>query len=308
MTTRADTFAMRAIDTLHATRAARVHALLTRPSKTADGSKRAADPGLQYAVAHHLLEGAELAGRARDHEAFAWYQHVAIDPPVSLYTATAVGQRVIVAPGIDALHSSPISDTPYLVLSSTSLPAADPLARLAVDAFAAADAADFGTLLTGHAAVVCLLRRKALGDTLDSWTISRLPGTIFTDHVADPLVLARDLIHEAGHNWLNDALAALQIKIDDGHTYFSPWKKTERPAFGFLHACWAFPLTMIFVASVLPRADTQVRDYLHAYLRLQAQLLAGTADDHARALTLIPDEDLRGRLEAVFRAALDLAT
>ena len=38
----------------------------------------------------------------------------------------------------------------------------------------------------------------------DSWTISRLSGIVFTDHIADPLILARDLIHEAGHVWLKD--------------------------------------------------------------------------------------------------------
>jgi HEXXH motif-containing protein len=166
--------------------------------------------------------------------------------------------------------------------------------------------AHFGTLLVGHAAIVCLLRCKKLGATLDSWTISRLPGTIFTDHTGEAAILARDLIHEAGHNWLNDALAALEIKLDPEKSFFSPWKHTNRPAFGFLHACWAFPLTMIFAASVLDRLTERVREYLSVYLRQQVEALASTAEDHARALALIPDTDLRDRLQTVYRAALAL--
>ena len=96
------------------------------------------------------------------------------------------------------------------------------LRTLAADAFATAADTGFGTLLAAHAVVVVLLRTKQLGQTLDSSTITPLPGTVFLDHVGESVVLARDFIHEAGHNWLNDALTATGTKIDDQATFCSP--------------------------------------------------------------------------------------
>lgn len=126
------------------------------------------------------------------------------------------------------------------------------------------------------------------------------------EHVDDPVVLARDLIHEAGHNWLNDALAATGCKISDAAHFHSPWKQTMRPAFGFLHACWAFPLTMLFTAHALNSTAGDLHRFLTAYLDQQRSLLADTAPDHARALELISDDGLRDRLAAAHRQALAL--
>ena len=130
------------------------------------------------------------------------------------------------------------------------------LLDLSAQAFTVGAEAGFAELLAGHAVVVCLLRGKSLGDPLHSWTITRLPGTIFCDYTSHPAVLARDLIHEAGHNWLNDALTATQNVISEETKFFSPWKQAMRPAYGFIHACWAFPLTMLLHR---PRAKRQRR-------------------------------------------------
>lgn len=301
-------FDLPAIDRLHAARAQRIRDLLVEAPMTDEASPPTGVMGLRYAISHHILEGAEAAGRAADRRAFTWYQGAASNWAADLYTATVVGPRIILAPGIEALRHSAISETPYFVLDPATRPADEYPTDLTLDAFAAAHEADFGNLLAGHAAVVCLLRGKPLGATLDSWTISRLPGTVFTDHVADPLVLARDLIHEAGHNWLNDAFTALHVKIDGDVSYFSPWKNTNRPAFGFIHACWAFPLTMIFTVEALTRAEGPAREFFRTYLRVQARLLAAASQDHDRALTLVPDVDLRDRLRTMYRAALALAS
>ncbi|MFB7415017.1 HEXXH motif-containing putative peptide modification protein [Streptomyces sp. NPDC056121] len=87
----------------------------------------------------------------------------------------------------------------------------------------------FGTLLTLHASVICLFNRRRLDETLHGWARTRLPRTVFTDYTAHPEVLARDLIHEAAHNWLNDALAAYDVSLPADATFFSPWRGTPRP-------------------------------------------------------------------------------
>ncbi|MFD5030020.1 HEXXH motif-containing putative peptide modification protein [Streptomyces sp. NPDC058405] len=132
------------------------------------------------------------------------------------------------------------------------------------------------------------------------------PGGARGDYTDEPAVFARDLIHEASHNWLNDALTATNCELSEEAVFYSPWRQTKRPAFGFLHACWAFPLTMIYTARVLPQTSGAVHHFLTAYLDQQRVLLAATTDDHPQALALIADPELRQRLHAVHTEALSL--
>ncbi|MFF2142167.1 aKG-HExxH-type peptide beta-hydroxylase [Kitasatospora sp. NPDC058190] len=285
-------------DRLHPRRVQRIRDL------AATALAPAAEHAFAYATAHHYLEGADAAARAGDHDLFAWYTAHPDAGAHALATPTAVGNCVVIAP--EQLITSPISDTPYYLLNPYTRPAPGGDQELARAAYAVADDTGFGDLLAGHARILAFLGHKQYNDTFDSWTISRLPGTVFVDHVADPAALARDLIHEAGHNWLNDALVATGCKLDDQALFHSPWKRTLRPAYGFLHACWAFPLTMIYTARVLDRTDGASRRFLTSYLDLQRTFLADTGPDHARALALIPDEDLREHLHVVHQQAIQL--
>ncbi|WP_181442578.1 aKG-HExxH-type peptide beta-hydroxylase [Streptomyces tateyamensis] len=295
-------FAFPPIYRLHRSRIAKIYNV-THPTAP---PQLAGDAAFDYALAHHVLEGAETAARSHDAELFDWYTANPDAASADKLTPTAVGPRIVLSPALTDLPRSPISETPYYVLRPETTQAPLNLRSLAASAYATATGNGFADLLAAHAVVLCLLRTKQLGDTLDSWTITRLPGTVFLDHVGDPVVLARDLIHEAGHNWLNDALAATSCKISDDAHFYSPWKQTDRPAFGFLHACWAFPLTMIYTARVLDRTSGDLHRCLTAYLDQQRTLLAGTTDDHARALQLITNDGLRARLHAVHQQALAL--
>lgn len=300
-------FSLAAIHDLHRNRTRRLRAVIasTGPAP-ADAPAPPATAAIDYCLAHHILEGAEVAARTRDMTAFNWYGAHPDANAAALSTPTTVGPRIVVAPDLDRLPRSAISETPYDVLGPDTTTAPTNLRKLAAAAYGTGARSGFADLLAAHAVVLVLLRRKRLDDTLDSWSITRLPGTVFCDHVGEPAVLARDLIHEAGHNWLNDALCATGCEISDEVWFPSPWKQTMRPAFGFLHACWAFPLTMIYTARVLSRTTGRVRHFLTAYLDQQRTLLAPTTADHTRALTLIADTDLRQRLHAVHREALAL--
>ena len=290
------------IQHLHRSRTAKIHGI-THPGTAPPLAGNAA---VDYCLAHHVLEGSEIAARSNDSALFDWYAANRDAGYIDKLTPTAVGPCIIISPGLADLPRSPISETPYYVLRPDTVRAPLSLRSIAASAYSTAAGNGFTDLLAGHAVVTCLLRTKQLGDTLDSWTITRLPGTVFLDHVSDPVVLARDLVHEAGHNWLNDALAATACKISDDELFYSPWKQTPRPAFGFLHACWAFPLTMIYTARVLGRTSGVLRRYLTVYLDQQRDLLADTADDHARVLRLITNDGLRARLRTVHHQALSL--
>ncbi|MBT0774154.1 hypothetical protein KIH74_34735 [Kineosporia sp. J2-2] len=288
---------------LHEERTHRIYSLLHHGDVAKDKSPARA---LAYALAHHSLEGSEAAARAGDAATFDWYANQPLTEMRGIFTLTVAGPRVVVSPELDQLPRSPISETPYYVIGDQTQPPPAETQTLAAGAFAVASDAGFGELLHQHAVVMCLLRSKSLGQTLDSWTITRLPGTVFMDHVNDPVILGRDLIHEAGHNWLNDALTATDTKIDDQSYFWSPWKQSQRPAFGFIHACWAFPLTMIYSAWARDKAEPEIAEFLTTYLNKQRPLLAETSADHQQAMKLIPDQGLRERLIAVYEQALTL--
>ncbi|MFI5685814.1 aKG-HExxH-type peptide beta-hydroxylase [Streptomyces sp. NPDC051636] len=154
-------------------------------------------------------------------------------------------------------------------------------------------------MLTQHAPVICLLNRRRLDETLHSWALTRLPGTVFTDYTAHPEVLARDLIHEAAHNWLNDALAAHDVRLPGDVTFFSPWRGTNRPVFGFLHACWAFSLTALYARQARRSASGAVVPFLDAYLRQQQSQVADATDSLANALSYVSASVIRERISRV---------
>ncbi|MGA5215137.1 aKG-HExxH-type peptide beta-hydroxylase [Streptomyces cinereoruber] len=293
-------FAFSPIQDLHRHRTRQIHNLFPA---SAGRTQRPADA---YCLAHHALEGAECAARAGDATTFEWYQAHPDANGAVLATPSAVGPRIVLSPNPGSMSRSSISDTAFYVLGpEPALASAEELALTAA-AYDVASQNGFGGLLADHAVVTCLLRRKTLDDTLVSWAITRLPGTIYTDHVDDPVVLARDQVHEAGHNWLNDALTSTGCKLSEKDTFHSPWRNSQRPAFGFLHACWAFPLTMIYTARVLDQTEGAVHRFLARYLDQQRRLLAATTTDHPTALGLILHSGLRQQLRTVYSAALTL--
>ncbi|MFI1445234.1 aKG-HExxH-type peptide beta-hydroxylase [Streptomyces fructofermentans] len=261
---------------------------------------------LVYALTHHRLEGAENAARRRDTSALDWYRNTAGSTLARLAHSSRLGPRIVIAPNENEMIRGPHSDTPYYVLGPDTTGATESLDVLADDAFGHVAATGLDALVAAHAALICLTGRRRPDQTLRSFAITRLPATVFTDHIGDAAVLGRDLVHEAAHNWLNDALAALHITIPDDETYFSPWRGTQRPTYGFLHACFAFPLTMIYAA----RARTCSIGAAHAVLadheRQQRTQLAAAQDDFTRVVKLIPDLGLRERLDTVFQHARTL--
>ncbi|MFJ1707187.1 aKG-HExxH-type peptide beta-hydroxylase [Kitasatospora sp. NPDC088346] len=296
-------FHMPAIHTHHQARTERIHQAIGRGTGrtiTAPAQAQAA----AYALAHHILEGAEHAARNSDQDTFAWY---AEHPDAGAAHLTEAAGPLTVEPGEDGLLTSGISDTPYYVLGPTTQAAPEHLPKLTREAADLAADHGFGDLVADHAPVVVLLDGKSLGSPLRSWTISRMPGTVVLDYVPDnPVMVGRDLVHEAGHNWLNDALTATRCEIDNTQTFYSPWKKTKRPAYGFIHGCWSFSLVSLYVAAVLPTISGETHNFLATYLDRQRDQLRTVAGDHETALQTISDAPLQARLRAVYRHALAL--
>ncbi|MGL5866568.1 MAG: aKG-HExxH-type peptide beta-hydroxylase [Dermatophilaceae bacterium] len=299
-----------AIDEYRRIRHSQIHALISTGSATVSNAPRnlhesGGDLALGYAMAHHILEGAHRAAEARDTTSLDWYRR-ALPQITALASPTPTGPTIILNPPADELLRSPtISDTSYYLINAASRRAGDIDRGHVADAIALARRHGFTALVGSSATVICLLARRDLLDTLHSWTISALPGTVFTDHTGHPEILARDLVHEAGHNWLNDALVATGTRTPES-TVFSPWRDAMRPAFGFLHACWAFPLTMIYAKAALPESRGPVQNLLIRYLETQRPLLRAAQDDFTHLVRDIDNDDLTSTLTTVFDSALDL--
>ncbi|MFG1774620.1 aKG-HExxH-type peptide beta-hydroxylase [Nocardia salmonicida] len=299
-----DTFRFDRTTDLHRARVHAIHAVLSNSTKPKNRETHAS--AMDYALAHHFLEGAEVAARCGDGDTLKWYRNRVGNPPLHWFAPTVLGPAIVQSPNPTSLRRSPIADTPYHLLNPDNEPPSLATVQLASDAYEIAAELGFGGLLAAHAPIMCLLVERKLDEPLNSWAISRLPGTVFCDHVGDPTILARDLIHEAGHNWLNDALTATGVDLDDGNTWHSPWKNTPRPTFGFIHSCWAFPLTMLFAARAADHANRQVRRVLATYLVQHRQKLAVTNLDHDRAAAAVTDRDLRQRLRVIHSLASQL--
>ncbi|WP_051804047.1 aKG-HExxH-type peptide beta-hydroxylase [Streptomyces sp. NRRL S-474] len=250
---------------------------------------RLGSSALDYAVAHHLLEGAEHAARTRHADRLAWYRRTTVRD----LTHLSAGPHLVLSPCPADLLRSEISETAYYLVGPDTNPAPPEALGLVGAAIASATEHGFGTLLTQHAPVVCLLNHRRLEETLHSWALTRLPGTVFTDYTGHPEVLARDLIHEAAHNWLNDALVAYDVSLPAEVTFFSPWRDTQRSVFGFLHACWAFSLTVLYAREARRRARGAVVPFLDAHLRKQAVQFAATAKCLDQALSYVSANEIR---------------
>lgn len=264
---------------------------------------RLGSSALDYAVAHHLLEGAEHAARARDADRLDWYRNATVRD----LTHLSAGPHIVLSPRPGDLLRSEISETAYYLVGPDTNPASPEARDLVRAALASATEHGFGTLLTQHAPVICLLNRRRLDETLHSWALTRLPGTVFTDYTDHPEVLARDMIHESAHNWLNDALTSHGVHLPADVTFFSPWRGTQRPVYGFLHACWAFSLTVLYARQARRSAKGAVASFLDAHLRQQEGQFASALDSLAAALSYVSADALRDRVSRGVGKAVDSA-
>ncbi|MFI6063012.1 aKG-HExxH-type peptide beta-hydroxylase [Streptomyces sp. NPDC051286] len=264
---------------------------------------RLGSSALDYAVAHHLLEGAEHAARVRDADHLAWCRHTTVRDLIHL----SAGPHIVLSPCPADLLRSEISETAYYLVGPDTSPAPPEAHGLVRAALASATEHGFGTLLAQHAPVICLLNRRQLDETLHSWALTRLPGTVFTDYTAHPEVLARDLIHEAAHNWLNDALTAHAVSLPADVTFFSPWRGTPRPIYGFLHACWAFSLTVLYARQARCSATGAMVPFLDAHLRQQESQFASVSKAPAEALSYVAAEVVRDHVSRAVARVLQPA-
>lgn len=164
----------------------------------------------------------------------------------------------------------------------------------------------FGPLIDRGLGVVVLLHRREVGEATSSWATTVLPATIYTDWYPDPSLLAKDLVHETTHTWLNDALDARAVQLPTDEIYWSPWKQRNRPAYGMVHSIAAFSQVVQFLAAaVQDQPNSVVATYGAARLRQEGGRLLEAHEAATAALDRLPDEEIRAWVADGYEAALE---
>jgi len=266
-----------------------------------------AAPHLQYALAHHLVEELDRAARAGGAVAARSMLATRANAALLLPLETWVGPVVVAGATEDAPgYSARAFDTPALAVGDDARPTADrPDRTLVAEAMARGANAGFTDLLSRNARVVVLLTERALGSEVSSWTTTLLPGTVHLDFHREPVLLARDLVHEAAHTALDDLTRALHVRLPDEPQLFAPWRCSRRPPMAFLHGVWSFAHVVAYCARVdAAGASPETRENLAALHARHTQELRDVAADTERALALVDMPSLAAHIRGVREIAL----
>lgn len=93
-------------------------------------------------------------------------------------------------------------------------------------------------------------------DTHRSFSSSLLPDVLFMSENADALEFAEAIIHESGHNYLNQVMNTTDLLTgkEGSKLFYSPWRKDPGPLAGLLHAIFVFTEVCFFYRLLLKKS------------------------------------------------------
>jgi 8-oxo-dGTP pyrophosphatase MutT (NUDIX family) len=162
--------------------------------------------------------------------------------------------------------------------------------------------------VTGAFGLVVLLKEKQDLDPSDSYTLSGLPGTVYIDTVPSIFRMGEIVLHEASHNWLNDALASFGVQFPKDKQWWSPWRHRPRPTFGILQGCFVFSRLLQYFAKGLGCASLSLSDTAYARKRLAVEhaILQQHQEMFKEVIDLLPQSDLHDLCAEELNRALNL--
>lgn len=142
-----------------------------------------------------------------------------------------------------------------------------------------------------------------------SYTLSATPGTVYVSDIDSQVRMMEQLLHESIHNWLNDAMYALNEKWNDEREWWSPWKNEKRPTYGMLHAAYVFAILVDFFQTCCD--DHKLSDFDRAYaaerLVSESNVLVSVIDTLPEVLDIIQDRVLRMFISLKLNTSLNIA-
>lgn len=185
-----------------------------------------------------------------------------------------------------------------LTLTPSAAQAPPPVPRAELEsAISLVRDAGFADILRSSIGVVVLCAARG-SEMLESYSISSMPDTMWVDYSSEALQIGEVVLHEAGHNWLNHALTACGEILPEQPVWYSPWKQTERPAHGIIHAAWSFSLLIQYFATYRGSGAPNERMRRYCAFRAGAELqrLREGKQVVLEALELVQNHDLRAVL------------
>lgn len=103
---------------------------------------------------------------------------------------------------------------------------------------------------------------KVVVDLVDypftSYSSRELPGMIFVSAESEPLLFEEDLIHEFGHQILDNVMELDRLVVEDGgHQFKLPWSGRERGIYGYFHAFFIYILLANYYSRIKGRSAEQ---------------------------------------------------
>ena len=166
----------------------------------------------------------------------------------------------------------------------------------------------FAETTSNSVGVIITLREIGMLDASNSYTLSGVPGTMYSDVMKSPLRLAETLLHEATHNWLNDALAVFQAEGFQNEDFWSPWRHRKRPVYGIIQACLVFSkLTLLFAKAIRSDGVSSVdKAYAVSRLKIEQKVLRDQVDVLTTAISRLNLKELRAVCEEELNRALNI--
>lgn len=185
-----------------------------------------------------------------------------------------------------------------LTLTPSAVQAPPPVPRTELEsAISLVSDAGYADLLRSSIGVVILCSVRG-SEMLESYSISSMPDTMWVDYSRESLQIGEVLVHETGHNWLNHALTACGEVLPEQPVWHSPWKQTDRPAHGIIHAAWSFSLLIQYFAAYRgPQAPNErMRRYCAFRTGAELQRLREGHKVVLKAFDFVRNQDLRAVL------------
>jgi hypothetical protein len=254
----------------------------------------------EYALLNHVFFGLQAAARAGDTElagrfAALWRERrIGGDPAIAPVVVPASSCRQIA----DDRYLSPVYlvDDPHTVRAPLP-PGWQRLCELT---------ADTAWIVRQGAGIVVVTEEIGETDDTNSWAITGVSATVYTKAPAGDVRPAEAVVHESAHNLLNAVLSAREVTFADQPLWYSPWKATDRPAFGIVHAVFAFSVLVTYWASVLEDGD--VNDRMKAYCRMriadEVSVLETMGGTLTECLAQVDDGIVRNLVQEAAAAAL----
>ncbi|GAB2695069.1 aKG-HExxH-type peptide beta-hydroxylase [Kitasatospora kifunensis] len=265
------------------------------------------EPMLQWTLIHHLYRTALQAAKSSNDDIA--HQRLASWLPDAARAGTSVEQFPAV---VDKAHTIAVrigaDEAPLNVLDPLAIDHGASIegSSAVAGSIAVLEHIGYGSIVRNATGAVVLMKRIDFGAEANSWTTTALPGTVYLDWYPNPEILAKEVLHESVHLWLNDAIEARRLTFAPEELYYSPWKERKRSSYAMFHSVAAFSHITNYLAKLHgTTADPMVREYCQIRVDQERDRLSSAYEAIQRTLGAVGDQEIADLIRCEYAEALD---